>query len=48
MADSAHDRVERPLRALPALVAIHRVVAAADGGDALGGQLREILDARVR
>ena len=29
---------------LPALVAVHRVVAAGDGGDPLRGQFREILD----
>ncbi len=45
---SSDYRVERSLRAIPALVAIHRVVPAADGRDALGGQFREILDGGVR
>ncbi len=43
-----HERVERPLRALPALVAVHRVVAADDRRDPVGGQLGEIVERRVR
>ena len=35
-------------RCAPSGVAVHRVVAAADGGDAIGGQLGEILDRGVR
>ena len=34
---------KRALGALPALVAVHRVVAADDGRDPLGGQLREVV-----
>ena len=36
------DRVEGELRPLPALVAVHRVVAAGDGGDPLGRELGEV------
>ncbi len=35
-----HDRGERPLGPVPALVAVHRVVAADDGRDPLGGSSR--------
>ena len=42
------DRVEGLLRPLPALVAVHRVVAAGDGRDPLGGQLGEVVLGRVR
>ncbi len=42
------DRIERKLCPLPPLVAVHRVVAARDGRDALGGKLREVLGCRVR
>ena len=38
----AEDRRERPVRPLPALVAVHRVVAADDRRDAVGGQRREV------
>ncbi len=42
LAFSTHDRRERAVGALPAAVAIHRVVAAADRGDPSHGKLREI------
>ncbi len=45
---SINDRVERALRALPTTVAIHGVVAAADGGDAFGRQLGQVVDRGVR
>ena len=48
LARSVDDRVERALRALPALVAVHRVVAAGDRGDAVGRELGEVVDGRVR
>src|SRR3954471_3699009 len=42
------DRVERELRTLPALVAVHRVVATGNGRDAVGGQLGEVAHGRMR
>ena len=42
------DRVVGALGALPALVAVHRVVAAGDARDPLGGELGEVVDGRVR
>jgi hypothetical protein len=42
------DRPERTLGAIPALVAIHRVVPARDRGDALDRQLGEVVHRRVR
>ena len=45
---AAHERVERALRPLPALVAVHRVVAADDGRDPVLRQRREVVDRRVR
>jgi len=42
------DCVEGSLRPLPALVSVHGVVAARDGGDLLLRQLGEIVDGRVR
>ena len=38
----------RAIRALPALVAVHRVVAAADGCNSLDGKLGEVSHGRVR
>src|SRR5256885_16888652 len=38
---TVHDRAKRPLGAIPALVAIHRVVPARHGGDAVDGQRSE-------
>src|SRR5688572_30007519 len=48
MSASADDCGQGAVRALPALVAIHGVVPATHRGDALAGQLREVLDRRVR
>ena len=48
LALALHDRVEGLLRPLPALVAVHRVVAAGDGRDPLGGQFGEVALGRVR
>ena len=45
---SCGDRVERTLRALPALVAVHRVVATDDRRDPVAGQLGKIVDGRGR
>ncbi len=45
---SVDDRVERLLRPLLALVAVHRVVPADDGRDPLGGQLGEVGHGRGR
>ena len=47
---SLQDRRERPVGPLPALVAVHPVVAAGDGGDAgaLGDQLRQVAARRGR
>ncbi len=42
------DRVESELGPVPALVAVHRVVAARDGRDPVRGQRREVVDGRVR
>ena len=42
------DRVERELRTLPALVAVHRVVATGNGRDAIDGQLGEVAHGRMR
>ena len=39
---------ERAVGALPPLVAVHRVVAAADGGDSLGGQLGQVVNGTRR
>ena len=41
-ARSVEDRADGRSRAVPALVAVHRVVAAADGRDAVGGELGEV------
>ena len=43
-----YDRAERTLGAIPALVAIHRVVAARHGGDAIDRQLGQVVHRRVR
>ena len=43
-APSMHDRIEGTGRSLGAIVAIHRVVAPDDGGDAVERQLGEIVD----
>ena len=43
-----HDRPQRALGALPALVPVHRVVPADHGGDAVYGQLRQVVHRRVR
>src|SRR5262249_51903586 len=48
LADTVDDRVERALRTLPALVTVHGVVPAGDGADAVGRQLGEVVDGRVR
>ena len=45
---SADDRVQRELGAIPALVAVHRVVAAGNRRDAVERELGEIVDRRVR
>src|SRR5205085_2561241 len=45
---AVNDRVERALRPLPPLVAVHRVVAAADGRDPLDRQLGEVADGARR
>jgi hypothetical protein len=45
---SVDDGVVREFRAVPALVAVHRVVAAGDGGDLVGRQLGQVVDRRVR
>ena len=48
LALAVHDRAQRALGAIPALVAIHRVVAARDGRDPVDGQLGEVVHRRVR
>ena len=48
LALAGDDRRERTVGALPALVAIHRVVAPDDGCDAVGGKGRDVVDGRVR
>ena len=47
-AGAESDRVERLLRPLPALVAVHRVVAADDGREPFGRQLGEVGHGRMR
>ena len=47
LADAQEDRVERPLRPLPPLVAVHRVVAPGHRCDAVGRQRREVGDRRL-
>ena len=47
-AHSSTNRVKGAIRPVPALVAVHRVVAAGDGGDPVGGQLGEIVHGGVR
>ena len=42
------DGAERAFGAIPAVVAVHRVVAARDGRDAVGRQLGEIVHCRMR
>ena len=43
MAAAADERGERPLRAVPAGVAVHRVVAPDDRRDAVGGELGQVV-----
>jgi len=45
---SCGDRVEGALRAIPTLIAIHRVVAPGDGRDAFDRKLGEVVDGRSR
>ena len=42
------DGLEGLVRSVPTLVAVHRVVAARDGGDPVGRQLGEVVDGRGR
>ena len=48
LADPLHDRLEGALRPLPALVAVHRVVASDDGRDAFRRQRGEVVGCGVR
>ena len=42
------DHVDRAIRPFPALIAVHRVVAAADGRDPVGWKLGEVPDSSMR
>ena len=48
LAHAVENRPDGAIRPLGAVVAVHRVVAADDGGDSRGGKLREIVDGGMR